>query len=205
MIKPMLIASAVTGLAGGILFLFIFWEKLKEDFSSDLIFKMAFNILLPLSILNFVALRFFPPFFLWLSFFGGLIGIFISVFKFKVNAFEIFEVYVVSGIPWLSLVFLTDSVTRSSLYSFLAFLVSLILIFISYWLDVHYKSFSWYKSGKIGFTGIATLILIFCIRLVLDIFRIGMISFVGQLDGILSGLGLLVCIGFLAKLTVKKI
>ena len=101
--------------------------------------------------------------------------------------YETFEALIISVLPWLGFIFLADSVARTVLGSFLAFIVILIMVFMAYWLDTHYKSFAWYKSGKIGFAGMATLGIIFLIRSLIAISGITMLSFVGKIDAILSG------------------
>jgi len=83
-------------------------------------------------------------------------------------------------LPWIALMFLGNSVVHSSLSSFLAFGATLIIIFISYWFGDHYKNFTWYKSGKIGFAGLATLAVIFFVRSSVAIFGRGVLSFVNQ-------------------------
>ena len=126
------------------------------------------------------------------------------IFKFKLRFYETFEALILSGMPLISLMFFKDSMSSSSLNSFLAFVGSLVLIFLSYWLDVNYRNFVWYKSGKIGFAGLTTAALFFLARTVIAINGLTMISFVGKIEAIISGAVVLVCIGLLINLGKEK-
>ena len=181
-----MLANIVTSVLGVLLFLFIFWKRLKEDYISEIIFKSAFYILVGLAIAYSLSFYFLPAWFLWVSFAGSLLGLLFGIFTLRVRFYETLEALIISFLPWLSLLFLGDSVSNSSLSSFLAFVITLIMIFVSYWFSDHYKDFTWYKSGKIGFAGLATLALILVIRSVIAIFGIHVLSFVRQ-DAIVSG------------------
>lgn len=205
MIKTMLIASILTHLLGVFIFLFSFWRKLKDDFAPDITFKIGFNILIGIGISLLFALRFFPEYYLLIAFIGAITGLFIAIFRFRIKFYEVLEAFIIAILPWLSLMFLLDSVLHSSLSSFLGFIVILILIFVSYYLDANYKKFNWYKSGKIGFTGLTILIVIFAIRLVLALFGISVLSLVNsRTEIIISITGILVFALLLYKLAVQK-
>lgn len=191
----MQIASYVTLLGGGFVFLFIFWKRLKEDLSYDIIFRLGSYILTGLllgwvislySLLNFI--------WIWLIFLGGLMGLIVGIFRLNLKFYELFESYVISILPWISFVFLKHSVTHSSFSSFLGFLVILFIIFLSYWVESHYKNFSWYKSGKIGFSGLVTLLTIFIVRFSLAISGISVLSFADKFEAPFSGIGIVSCL-----------
>ncbi len=193
-----MLANIVVSVTGTLMFLFIFWKRLKEDYVAEIIFKVAFYILTGVLIGFILAFKFFPSWFLWTPFAGALLGMMLGIFTLKVRFYETFEALIVSFLPWLAFMFLGNSVTSSSLSSFLSFVAMLIVIFTSYWFDVHYKDFGWYKSGKIGFTGLATLLIIFSIRFIVAIFVSGVLSFVGQSFEIaISGILVLVSFGLI--------
>jgi hypothetical protein len=145
----MLINIVVTILAI-LIFLFIFWKRLKEDYSAEIIFKSATYILVGIGVALTIASNFFPLWFFWASLLGGLTGF-------------------------------------SSLSSFLAFAFMLIMLFASYYFDTHYKRFSWYKSGRIGFAGVSVAIVLFLVRSAIAIFKVPVLSFVGRSELIISG------------------
>jgi hypothetical protein len=202
----MVIASIAANLLGALVFLFLFWKRLKYDYSSEMIFGAAFSVLAGMTIGLLLSLKIMPAGFFLFSFVGSLVGLGLSIFKLKMRFYETLEALVVSMLPWVSFVFLQDSVIHASLNSFIAFLGTLIFVFISYYLDLHYKNFSWYKSGKIGFTGVVILGLFFTTRVVLAIFKVGVISFVGlKLEIVVSGVIALISLLLLLNLSnVKK-
>lgn len=181
-----MILNFLIGFTGVILFLFVFWKRLKEDYSSNIIFNSGMAVLSGIFLGFFLAKIFAPQWFFWTSFLGSIIGMTLMILKYKLKFYETVEALVLAEMPLVSLIFFKDSVLKSSLNSFLAFVASLVLIFAVYWLDLNYKKFTWYKSGKIGFAGIAGGIIFFFTRTVIAIFGISMISFVGKIDLIFS-------------------
>lgn len=190
----MLIASLAVNILGIFVFLFIFWKRLREDYSSEIIFKAAFFILIGILIGFLVSFKFLTIASFWFTLVGAFWGLGFAIFNLRVRFYETLEAFIISAFPWLSFIFLLDSVFHSSLSSFLAFVGILIFVFISYYLDTHYKNFTWYKSGRIGFAGLVTLSLFFIVRSVLAIFTIHMLSFVGlKVEAIISGAAAFVC------------
>lgn len=198
----MAIASLGVNVLGIFVFLFLFWRRLRDDYSSEIIFKSAFNILIGILLSFLVWLKFDQIGIFWLSLIGSILGLVISILVLKVKFYETFEAFIISSLPWLSFLFLLDSITHSSLPSFLFFIAMLIFVFISFYLDMHYKEFAWYKSGKIGFAGIVTLGLFFITRSVLAIFGINMVSFVSlKVEAIVSAASAFICFILLYNLS----
>jgi len=200
-----MIVNFLLGFLGVIVFLFIFWKRLREDYSSDVIFQVATYILVGLVLGLTASKLFFPIWFFWLSFLGALMGMFLMIAKFKLRFYETFEAFILAAMPTVSIMFFKDSIIHSSLNSFLAFVASLVFIFLAYWIDLNYKNFTWYESGKIGFTGLFVAILFFLVRTVIAITGIGVVSFVGRFEAIISGALVLICIGLLFNLGKKRI
>lgn len=199
-----MIASLVVGLTGILIFLFVFWKRLKEDYSSEIIFKSAASVLLGILIGWAVSFKLYSSAFLWFEFLGVLGGVGFASYKYRVRFYETFESSIISILPWVSLFFLKDSVTTSSLNSFITFLAVLLFIFIFYYLDIHYKNFAWYKSGKIGFSGLATIMLIFAVRSTLALLRISVLSFLGGYEAYLSSVAVVVSLLLLINLGRQK-
>ncbi|QQG41442.1 MAG: hypothetical protein HYV90_04775 [Candidatus Woesebacteria bacterium] len=190
-----MLVNIIVGSVGVLIFLFIFWKRLKEDYSSEIIFKAAFLLLTVLAAFFVLGNQFLREWLFFTEAAGIPVGVLIAVSRLRVRFFETLEAAIIGLMPWLSLFFLADSVTSKSLSSFLGFLAILILMFVFYYLDVHYKNFGWYKSGKIGFSGLTTLALIFFIRSLVAIMGITMISFVNQRsEAIISGSIVLLCL-----------
>ncbi len=200
----MLVTIAVTILSI-LIFLFLFWKRLKEDYSSEIIFKSAMSILAGIGIGWSVAVNNFPVWFFWTSFAGGLLGLVFALVRLKLRFYETLEALIISSLPWLGLIFLIDSANKGSLSSFLGFAAILIMVFISYYLDTHYKRFTWYKSGRIGFAGIIVAMIFFLVRTTIAIFKVTMLSFVGRSEVVISGTMVLASLVLLLNLgKVKK-
>lgn len=185
-------------------FLYIFWKRLKEDYSSDIVFQTAGTILLAMGAGLLVSKLFLPVWFFWISLAGSFLGMGLMIVKLKLRFYEIFESFILAVMPAISLMFFKDSIINSSLNSFLAFVGSLVLIFLAYYIDLNYKSFSWYKSGKIGFTGLSIAGVFFLIRTVIAIVGLNMLSCVGKIEALISGVVTVIIVGLLINLSRKK-
>jgi hypothetical protein len=196
--------TVLVNILGVLIFLFILWKRLKEDYASQVVFSSAFYILLGLTVGYLVTFFFFKQWFFWGAFVGSMLGLGISVFKLRLRFYETFEAMVLSFLPALSLIFLKDSVINSSLVSFSAFLVVLFVIFVFSFLDGHYREFTWYTSGKIGFVGLSTLGFFFLIRTGVAIFFHDVLSFVGKSEVFVSGTLAFICFLMIFNLARKE-
>ena len=151
----LMLANLAVTIFGLLIFLFLFWKRLKEDYAAEIIFKAATYILAGICLGWAASAKFFPAWFFWAVVAGAAVGLSFAILRFRVKFYETLEAFIISSLPWLGLVFLEDSVTHSSFSSFSAFLVILIMVFVTYYFDTHYKGYAWYKSGKIGFAGLA--------------------------------------------------
>lgn len=189
---------------GILIFLFIFWKRLKEDYAAEVIFQVASFVLIGIGVGWAFSAKFFPGWFFWSDTIGAMIGLTLAILRFKLKFYETLEALIISGLPWLGLIFLKNSVLSASLSSFLAFAVILVMVFVSYYFDVHYKRFTWYKSGRIGFAGLAVAILFFLTRSVLAIGKVTVLSFAGRAEGIASGVMVFICCLLLYNLGRNK-
>lgn len=188
---------------GVLLFLFIFWKKLKEDYAGEIIFKSAARVLFGVAIGYLFSRKFYADWFIFLETAGAFLGLAFSVYSLRINFYESLEALVLAFMPWLSLFFLAHSVKNSSLSSFLGFLTILFIILFYFYLDSHYKQFNWYRSGRVGFVGLTTLSLIFFIRSMVATFNDSMLSFVGRFETVVSGGLVIICVTLLYKLSFK--
>jgi hypothetical protein len=182
-----MLVNVLVSTLGILVFLFLFWKRLKEDYVEEIVFQTSFYILLGIGIGWMVSLKFLPNWFFWFGFTGGVSGLAVSFFRFRVKFYETLEAFIISCLPWLALIFLKNSVETSSFSSFLGFAAILLLTLVSYYFDTHYKKFTWYKSGRIGFTGLATAGLFFSVRLILAILKVPVLSLVNVSEIVISG------------------
>jgi hypothetical protein len=198
-----MLPSLIVAIFGVLIFLFIFWKRIREDYAPGIIFESAFYILLGIGISQLVSLRFFPNWFFWAGFLGSIAGLFAGYLRFKLRLYESLEGLIIGLLPWVSFVFLKDSVINSSLSSFLAFLATLLAIFIFYYIDTHFREFTWYKSGKVGFTGLSTLAIVFVVRSAIALFGISVLTFAGIYEAFVSGGVAFVCLILIYVLSKK--
>ncbi|MFZ5932886.1 MAG: hypothetical protein ACOYT7_02315 [Patescibacteria group bacterium] len=195
-----MIANIFVNSLGVVVFLFIFWKKLKEDYVANVIFTTAFYMLVGVILGFFASRRFLPPAWFWLELLGLSLGLLLGIVRYKLRVFETVEAASVSLLPWLGLFYLTDAIANSSVYSFLAFFAVTCLVTLFFYLDAHYRNFSWYKSGRVGFSGLTTLGAFFLLRALIALPFPFVISFIGRNEAVVSGVG-----AFFAFLTVYNL
>ena len=181
-----MLANIIITLAGILIFLFLFWRRLKEDYPSEIVFTTSVFMLLGTSLGLLLSKKFIPAFWFWGAFSGASLGLLIGVLRYKLRIFEVMEAGTLGLLPWLGIAFLGDSIINSSLPSFLAFFAITCLVTLFAFLDSHYKNFAWYRSGRVGFSGLTTLALFFLLRAGFAPFFPFVISFTGRQDAILS-------------------
>lgn len=176
------------GLVTSIVFLFVFWRKLKEDYVADQIFSTGFYIITGIVVGVVVSVNFKPAWWFWSGLSGALLGLSIAVERYKLRLFEVLEASVNGGIILMASYFLLEWIKVPGTYILVMFLSMLFLILLFEFLNLHYKRFSWYKSGRVGFTGLTISGIFFLLRAVGAGFFPITVSFVGKSDVILSGI-----------------
>lgn len=175
-------------LASTLAFLFLFWQRLKEDYTRNQIFTLGISSLLALYLGGAIGLLassltptpIFNPNGIW--FWSGILlsitVLLLFVFKFKMRIYEVLEGYVLGlislGFLWSTMFFLPG---------ILIFLILGVVFFI---VDLKYKEFSWYKSGKMGLAGLTCLALFFILRAAIAVVNPNVVSFIGRVDAIVS-------------------
>lgn len=182
-----MIAKILLNIAGVLFFFFLFWKKLKEDYDSESIFTFAVFIVAGIGIFSFASQKILPQWWFWANCLGAALGFILGRLKFKFRFFESLEATTIGLLPWLSFIFLQDAISSTNLPSLIAFIVLLLVIAFYAFLDAHYKKFTWYKSGKVGFSGLTTLGVLFLIRTAVAAGFPSMLSFLGPIDSIISG------------------
>jgi len=195
----------ISNVFGMLLFIYLFWRRLKEDYSSDIIFSTALTTLLGLGVALFIALYVFPKYWFWITFVGASIGMLVGVVKYNLRIYEVIEGMVISLLPWLGLVYLVMAVSSRSAIMLVGFAIVLLCLVIYGVLNKYYRGFSWYKSGKVGFAGITTLGVYFLARAVVAIASSDMLSFIGKYEVVVSALATFVCFAALFRLSKKAV
>ena len=131
--------------------------------------------------------NFFPAWFFWGEAVGAFPGLMIGIFHFKFRFHETLEAVAVSVLPWFAIYFLRDATVSASAVSLFGFLIALALLGLFYILDIHYKKLTWYRSGRVGFAGLAVGGIFFLIRAAVAAFFPFVLTFAGRVEAILSG------------------
>lgn len=198
-----MLVSFIATTLGILTFLFIFWKRLKDDYASEIIFETSIYIFLGIAVSQLVSFKLFPEWFFWTSAVGAAVGLYLGTLRFRIRFYESLEATVIGLLPWLSLIFLKDSVIHSSLSSFLAFIGTLIIIFTFYYLDTHYRNFTWYRSGKVGFAGLSTLVIIFIARSAIALSKLSVLSSLSKYEIFVSGVAAVLSFILLYSLSRK--
>jgi hypothetical protein len=183
-----MIFSVMLLIIGAILFIFLFWKKLREDYPANYIFTTAIYSLLGLFLFDLVFSRYLHSWWFYGTILGSVLGLLIGVLRYKLRFYETYEAFVVGILPLSSFVMLSDAVSVRSLASFIYFVFIVILMGLFYTFDKHYKKFSWYKSGRIGFSGLTISGIFFLVRAIVASFFPYVLSFTGKLESIISGI-----------------
>jgi len=170
---------------GVFLYLYFFWKKLKDDYIQNQIFTTAFYSLSGICLFSLSSAYYFPGYEFWFGVIGSFLGFLIGVLKYKLRFFEAFEAFVIAN---LGVDFLYNSfglIEKFSIRSSVSTGTAFILIIAFFVIDKHYKKFTWYKSGKVGFTGLSVAGLYFVLRSVIDIIFPSVLSFAGRWQAVI--------------------
>lgn len=190
----------LANIGGSIVFLFFLWKRLHEDYPASKVFSSGFYVIggiligfvlaLVLITPHVPKLYFFDPKGLW--FWGSLIGagvaLSFSLIHFKMRFFEGLEAGSLGLLIWFFLILLSYSLIYKNTLVLIFSIIVAALVFLFFFLDKRYKSFNWYRSGKVGFSGLTLLALFFLVRAGIAIANPSMLSFIGKIDSLISAI-----------------
>jgi hypothetical protein len=199
-------------LLGSIVLLFFFWRRLKEDFSSELIFNAGITSIVSILMLSAVftlIARFLPEkeyfrpagMWFWGSTVGLLVGVKISQFRFNMKLVETLEAGALGSGAWLLLVYIFEFVVNRNQVAGILSAVLIFLLVLFYFLESRYRSFSWYKSGKVGFSGFGAATIFFVFRIISVASNNDVFSTIGRVDLILSAVAVFLLVFSLYNLS----
>lgn len=160
----------IANIVGIFLLIFLFWYKLKEDYHYEKVFNLVIFVLLGLFSAFIFSRYLFKDYWFYIYLLGSFLGFSLGVFKLKMKFFESLDAFTISFLPYLGFFFLTESVLQFSLYYFLGFWIIALFIFLYSLLDANYRKFTWYRSGRVGFSGLLILGLLFLTRALIAYF-----------------------------------
>lgn len=203
-------------LLGVLSFLYFFWVKLHDDYTSNSIFSAGFYILIASLVgaylgfnigVKLTANKIFLPqgVWFWGGFSGFLFGFLLAKWKFSLRFFESLEaagmgMYVLLIILFLKLAYHDQSEALLG-KSFVMFGILIVYFF----LNARYKRFAWYKSGRVGLAGITAIGSYFVARCLIAVFfHSDMVSFVGPIESVISGVVAFVIFLMIYNLAMSK-
>jgi len=181
-------ATLFSLLAGGLVFMFIYWRALREDYDNKIIFNSAFVIfgfgIVAALLVNYISKT--SGLWFWGGFLGMNLGLLLSFRASSLRYVEILEPALVAMMPLYSLFLVVLGLLFGDFPS-VGFGVFVLLLFILFFvLSSNYRRISWYKSGRQGFAGMTIIGLMFFGRSLVAGYIPFMISFVGEMDVIPS-------------------
>ncbi len=169
-----------------LVFLFLVWQNLQEDYKTSSVFTFGFYILGFLYLGLLIAKVTNPLFWFWFAFAGSVSGFALGTRRADVKLLDGLEA---STIALLFLLFFVASAMFLKYYNpetFATMIFILWLILLYYFVKTKYKSIGWYKSGKLGFCALTVASIFFGFRIPVALFFPNMISFLGKIDVIPS-------------------
>ncbi len=158
-----MILLLIANILGISLFLFILWKKLRDDYLSQQIFSTGFFIATLIMVLKITYYLLNYPDNIFIIILILAISAIVAIRRFRFNTLEFTDSLVISFLSWHAISQLAY-ILKLDLQAALELLASCILIFVFLFLQPRYKSFNFYKSGKIGFCGMAVISLYFLYR-----------------------------------------
>jgi len=186
-------------LLGSFVFLFTYWKRLKEDYAGVEIFTSGFYILTGVGVFSLAFDLFLKNFlhdslffqdaglWFWGGVVGAIAGFVVSVLRFKLKIFETLEAMGLGMLFLLLPFFVYEALKNQSIFSLIGSIILIGLISIFFFLEGRYRKFTWYKSGKVGFSGLSTLGLFFLLRTIVGLVFPFVFSFIGRIDSLISG------------------
>jgi len=167
-------------------FLFLIWRKLKEDYIQGQIFGAGFSFLIGASVSLIATIFILQEHWYIICILTSFIFLFAYVFKFKMNYFEVIEAFVPSFIVFNIFILVMKYLILRDLKLAALFFVNVLCLIAYYISKKYYKSFRWYPSGRIGFSGLSTISLFFILYSIVAVLPFHMISFLSKIGVFVS-------------------
>lgn len=181
------VTSILANFFGFLLFFFLVWRRLKEDYSQEQIFGFGFLAVFGLALGYFLAKYLKPNFWFWGEVVGILLGFVLAIFKFRLKFYETLEAIILGFLAWFGIFWIFVFLKTPAVTSFLATLLIASLLVLFGLLDANYKDFAWYRSGRIGFSGLTCAAVFFLARAAIASFFPWLLSFSGKVEVFISG------------------
>jgi hypothetical protein len=139
---------------GALLFLYLFWKRLKDDYSSYQIFSAGWCVLIGGAFMYMVSKFFGANYSFVMAETGSFLGVLIGARRFNMSLIESFEGWVIGGLGFLVMFYLMGVLVSFSPVTALNLTVVLMLAWLFFYVNSRYKRYVWYRSGRVGFSGL---------------------------------------------------
>lgn len=183
---------------GFVIYLFFPWRKLRDDYEVKNIFRLGFTSIFFMFLFSYITFAVSKnylkineiiwnhnSFWFWGAFLGWIASIVLFTSFYKMRIFETLEGFLV-GFLWLSFIFFLINLKIEAI-------IFIIFLLFYYLLDNKYKFFSWYKSGRVGFSGLSILGIFFIARSLISFVWPYYYSYSGKIDPVLSSAVAFLC------------
>lgn len=172
---------------GLVLFSFVVWRKLREDYTDDQIFTLTLSLTVIAGIGNFLLSQYLAQFPFWPQAVFIFLGLFYLIRKMNMKFFEAADAFAPAWFIFYLFFLVGVFIEEGLLLNKYSELFAPIVALLAYqFFQKNYRRFSWYPSGKVGFAGLAALVIFFAIRAPVAIYSSGMVLLGGIVDGIAS-------------------
>lgn len=199
----MILGVILLSILFSVIFSYIFWKRLKDDYVPEHIFTT--EVYVGIGILLAIVIRhFYPKYWVESAFILAALFCLIGIRRFKMRWNEVLDGLIIALLPGANFYYLVDSVSTRSIESVVMWGTTLLLFFAYFLIDKRYKSFSFYPSGKIGFSGFFVLGVFSIVGLIVAIIGTDMITFNTSLESLFSGISAIVSIVIIVLLSRKS-
>jgi hypothetical protein len=179
--------SIATNFFGFLFFSFLLWLRLKEDYSREEIFSLGFSVVFGMTLGFFLAKYFVPGFWFWGEVAGSGLGFALFLIRYHPRFYETLEALIFGFLAWLEIFWLAVFLKTPATPAFLATLLIICLLILFGLFEANYKDFNWYRSGRIGFSGLTCAAIFFLSRAAIASFFPTLLSFANGFEVYLSG------------------
>lgn len=181
-----MVIKSITALIGTYFFLYLYWKKLKDDYTQNIIFTSGIYSLIGIGVFSIVSEYFLPAWIFWFCIAGSIFGLSIGIIRYKMRFYETYEAWMAGILGFFYIIAFYNSLVFFSIFNILFALLVLVVLILFFVVDKHYKNFVWYKSGRVGFTGLFMSGISFLIVALIAIFFPSMVFFQGKVGAIIS-------------------
>lgn len=178
----LILLSLVLSFVGILLFSFVIWKRLREDYTNDQIYLLSFALFICALGARWIASNWFIGFEVWFVVVACAGALNYLLKRLGIKFFEFVDALAPATFYFLFFWYLGKLVLGGKDQLLIIgpqVLLSFAMLFIYQFLLSRYRKFSWYPSGKVGFAGLASFAIYSLFRSILVLIK-GLTAQTGQ-------------------------